>query len=51
MKRRHQRGKEPQAEEKTDKTGQLPDEALDNARGGSTEFVVRPIEESAKKIP
>jgi hypothetical protein len=43
-------GKEPQAEKKTDKTGQLPDDALDKARGGSTESVARPIEER-KRIP
>jgi len=35
-------GKEPQAEKKTDKTGQIPDEALDKATGGAAESLVQP---------
>jgi hypothetical protein len=34
--------KEPQAEKKTDKTGQIPDEALDKATGGAAESLVQP---------
>jgi hypothetical protein len=39
----------PQAEKKTDKTGQLPDEALDKATGGAAESLVQPPVEDFKR--